>query len=253
MRKKIVAGNWKMNKNFNDGITLVDNIIQELKSKSSDNVLKIILPPFIHINTVSEKIKNVSQLECGAQNCSEHSSGAYTGEVSVDMIASAGGKYVIIGHSERRQYFNESNKLLAQKVNMCIGAGLTPIVCVGEKLEERNANTHLEIVKNQLKETLFHLNSSDFSKVIIAYEPVWAIGTGVTATSHQAQGMHNHIRMEINKKYGKDISENTSILYGGSCNAQNAKELFSCIDVDGGLIGGASLKALDFVQIAQSF
>lgn len=253
MRKKIVAGNWKMNKNLSDGVALTDSIIEEINKSGENNSIKIIIPSFIHIAAIAEKVKTLNNVFVGAQNCSEFSSGAYTGEVSVEMIASAGAKYVIIGHSERRQFFKETNDVLAKKVDLCIGAGLIPILCIGETIEERNANIHLEVVKQQLKESLFHLAENDFSKVIIAYEPVWAIGTGVTATSHQAQGMHNHIRGEINKKYGKTISENTSILYGGSCNAQNAKELFSCIDVDGGLIGGASLKAVDFISIAKSF
>lgn len=253
MRKKIVAGNWKMNKSLNDGLLLVDNIINELQKVSSPEVLKIIASPFIHLHAISEKIKSNKDLALGAQNCSQYSSGAYTGEISVEMISSTGAQYIIIGHSERRMYFNETNEMLIQKVNMCLGNNLIPIFCVGESLEDRNANIHLEVVKQQLKESLFHLPPSDFSKLVIAYEPVWAIGTGVTANSHQAQGMHHHIRNEINKKYGKNISENISILYGGSCNVQNAKELFSCMDVDGGLIGGASLKAADFVAIANSF
>jgi triosephosphate isomerase (TIM) len=169
------------------------------------------------------------------------------------MISSAGANYVIIGHSERRQYFNETNAILTQKINIALSSNLVPIFCIGENQADRNANVHLEFVKQQMKETLFHLSPSDFNKIIIAYEPIWAIGTGITATSHQAQGMHNFIRSEINKKYGKEVSENTSILYGGSCNAENAKELFACLDVDGGLVGGASLKAQDFVAIANSF
>jgi len=253
MRKKIVAGNWKMNKSLLDGINLVNSIVDELNKQTDNEVVKIIIPSFIHLSSVAEKVKNIKNVFLGAQNCSEFASGAYTGEVSVEMIASAGAKYVVIGHSERRQYFKETNETLAQKVNLCIGNDLTPIFCIGETLEERNANIHLEVVKKQMKESLFHLSEADFGKVVIAYEPVWAIGTGITATSHQAQGMHNHIRSEINKKYGKAVSESISILYGGSCNAQNAKELFSCIDVDGGLIGGASLKAHDFISISNSF
>ncbi len=253
MRKKIIAGNWKMNKSFTDGLSLVDNIIKELEKENSTDVLKIIAPPFIHLSAISERIKNIPNVELAAQNCNQHSSGAYTGEISVEMVASVGAKYVIVGHSERRQFFNETNDLLAQKVSICLGNNLTPIVCIGETLENRTTNIHLEVIKQQLKDSLFHLSTADFSRLIIAYEPIWAIGTGVTATSHQAQGMHNHIRSEINKKYGKNVSDTISILYGGSCNAQNAKELFSCIDVDGGLIGGASLKAVDFVAIANSF
>lgn len=250
MRRKIVAGNWKMNKNLQQGLELIDQIIE---SSSSENILKIIVCPFIHITSAVEKIKGKNDFAIGAQNCHQFENGAYTGEVSAEMISSTGAKYVIIGHSERRQYFNETNPILIQKLNVALSGNLIPIFCIGENLDDRNAKLHLEVVKQQMKETLFHLSASDFAKVIIAYEPVWAIGTGVTATSHQAQGMHNFIRSEINKKYGKEISENTSILYGGSCNAENAKELFSCLDVDGGLVGGASLKAKDFIAITNSF
>jgi triosephosphate isomerase len=251
MRRKIVAGNWKMNKTLPQGIQLVDEVLA--LSKASDEVLKIIAPPFIHLAAVVANLQSRNDFAVAAQDCHHMSSGAYTGEVSAEMVASTGAKYVIIGHSERRAYRGETNEMLVQKVNSALQHNLFPIFCIGENLEERNANTHLETVRAQLKSGLFHLSSADFEKIIIAYEPVWAIGTGVTATSHQAQGVHNFIRSEINKKYGKGISENTTILYGGSCNAQNAKELFACIDIDGGLIGGASLKAADFVSIIDSF
>ncbi|MBN8697010.1 MAG: triose-phosphate isomerase [Bacteroidetes bacterium] len=250
MRRKIVAGNWKMNKELAPGMELVTEIVA---SNTAQDVLKIIAPPFIHLAAVADKIKGKSDFAVAAQNCHQAENGAFTGEISAGMIASCGANYVIIGHSERRQYFGENAQLLAQKVNTALAQNLTPIFCLGEQIEQRNANTHLETVKQQLKDALFHLPAADFSKLIIAYEPVWAIGTGVTATSHQAQGMHNFIRSEINKKYGKEVSENISILYGGSCNPQNAKELFACMDVDGGLIGGASLKAADFIAIANSF
>lgn len=250
MRRKIVAGNWKMNKELAPGMELVTEIVA---SNTPSDVLKIIAPPFIHLAAVVEKTKGKNDFAVAAQNCHQAESGAFTGEVSAGMIASCGADYVIIGHSERRQYFGENAQLLAQKVNAALAKNVTPIFCLGEQIEQRNANTHLETVKQQLKDALFHLSAADFSKLIIAYEPVWAIGTGVTATSHQAQGMHNFIRSEINKKYGKEVSENISILYGGSCNPQNAKELFACMDVDGGLIGGASLKAADFIAIANSF
>jgi len=250
MRKKIVAGNWKMNKTLAGGLKLVD----ELVGASANNaVLKIIAPPFIHLAALADKLKSRSDFAVAAQNCHQLQNGAYTGEVSAEMIASTGAKYVIIGHSERRLYFGENNALLTQKVNIALANNLTPIFCLGESSADRNANVHLETVKKQLKDALFSLSSADFSKLIIAYEPVWAIGTGITATSHQAQGMHNFIRTEINKKYGKAISENILILYGGSCNAENAKEMFTCIDVDGGLVGGASLKADEFVAIVNSF
>ncbi|MBL7883831.1 MAG: triose-phosphate isomerase [Bacteroidia bacterium] len=250
MRRKIVAGNWKMNKNIHQGLELVNELIA---LDSPADVLKIIAPPFVHIAHISQLVKSKSDMAVAAQNCHQETSGAYTGEISAEMISSCGAQYVIIGHSERRLYFGENSALLTQKVNTALANSLTPIFCLGENMEERNANKHLEAVKQQLKDALFHLTPAEFSKLIIAYEPVWAIGTGLTATSHQAQGMHNFIRAEINKKYGKDISEQISILYGGSCNAQNAKELFACIDVDGGLIGGASLKAADFIAIANSF
>lgn len=253
MRKKIVAGNWKMNKSFEQGINLVDDLINSFAIHQCPEILKIIIPPFIHLNEIGKKISSIPDIELGAQNCSNNDNGAFTGEISADMLSSCGVKYVLVGHSERRIYFNENSSLLSQKIIVSLKHNITPILCVGENLEERNSNKHLEAVKQQLKEAAFNLSPADFSKIIIAYEPVWAIGTGVTATSHQAQGMHNHIRTEINKKYGKEISESISILYGGSCNPENTKELFSCIDVDGGLIGGSSLKANDFVAIANSF
>jgi len=214
MRRKIVAGNWKMNKDLNEGLELIDEIIA---SPASAEILKIIACPFIHIHAAAEKIKGLAGFEIAAQNCSEHTGGAYTGEVSASMIRSCGATHVIIGHSERRQYFNETAAILTQKVNAALANNLVPIFCIGENQEERNSSQHLEVVKKQLKETLFHLPPADFAKLIIAYEPIWAIGTGLTATSHQAQGMHNFIRSEINKKYGKEISENTSVLYGDSC------------------------------------
>jgi len=252
MRKKIVIGNWKMNKTLSEGLQLVDEIIEELVKQPNNSVLKIVAPPFIHLAAVAEKLKSINGFELAAQNCHHNASGAYTGEISPAMISSTGANYVIIGHSERRLYCGESNNLLAQKVTIALANNLTPVFCIGESLEERNSNQHLEAVTKQLKEGLFNLSPSDFSKLILAYEPVWAIGTGVTATVHQAQGMHNHIRFEVNKKYGKEISSTISILYGGSCNVKNAKELFACIDVDGGLIGGASLIASDFVTIINS-
>ena len=251
MRRKIVAGNWKMNKTLKQGLQLVDEILAS--SGTSNQVLKIIAPPFTHLASIADKLNPREDFDVAAQDCHQLVSGAYTGEVSAEMVLSTGANYVIIGHSERRLYANETTDLLIQKVNIALANKLIPIFCIGENIEERNANTHLEAVRAQLKDALFHLSSSDFEKVIIAYEPVWAIGTGVTATSHQAQGVHHFIRTEINKKYGKEISENCSILYGGSCNPQNAKELFACNDIDGGLIGGASLKAADFVAIVNAF
>jgi triosephosphate isomerase len=253
MRKKIVAGNWKMNNTLDEGLLLVDEIIKKNSSKLVNGVLKIIAPPFIHLAAVSEKLKSMQGFEVAAQNCHHLEHGAYTGEVSAKMIASTGCNYVIIGHSERRIYFGENNKLLAQKVNMALSNNIVPIFCIGENLIERNANQYFKIVKQQLKETLFHLSATDFSKLIIAYEPVWAIGTGNTAKVEQIQEMHKFIRSEIEKKYNTKIASTISILYGGSCNAKNAKTLFACSDVDGGLIGGASLNAADFIKIINSF
>lgn len=250
MRKKIVAGNWKMNKSFPEGMQLIDDI---LKTETPASVVKIIATPFIHLTEAAHKLVSRKDFGLAAQNCHHLANGAYTGEISAEMIASTGAGYVILGHSERRQYFHESNSLLAQKVDTSLAAALTPIFCIGESLEERNANRQKEIVLKQLQESVFHLPVPAFSKIIFAYEPVWAIGTGVTATSKQAQEMHLFIRTEIGKKYGKEISESSAILYGGSCNPQNAKELFACADVDGGLIGGASLKAGDFNAIIHSF
>lgn len=250
MRKKIVAGNWKMNKSFPEGMQLIDDV---LKVETPVSVVKIFATPFIHLTEAARKLSARTDFGLAAQNCHHLSNGAYTGEVAAEMIASTGAHYVIIGHSERRQYFQESDELLAQKVNAALAAGLIPIFCIGESLEDRNSNRQQEIVFKQLNESLFKLPASEFSKLILAYEPVWAIGTGVTATSGQAQEMHAFIRKEIDKKYGNKIAENCSLLYGGSCNPQNAKELFACKDVDGGLIGGASLKASDFNAIIHSF
>lgn len=250
MRRKIVAGNWKMNMTLDQGLELVDEI---LASSEPSDILKIIAPPFTHLSSIADKLGSREDFAIAAQNCHHLNSGAYTGEISAAMVASTGAKYVIIGHSERRSYAGETNELLVQKVNIALANNLIPIFCIGENMDERNANKHLEAVRAQLKDGLFHLQASDFSRIVIAYEPVWAIGTGLTATSHQAQGVHHFIRQEINKKYGKEVSEKSSILYGGSCNSKNASELFSCLDIDGGLIGGASLKANDFIAIANSF
>jgi triosephosphate isomerase len=188
----------------------------------------------------------------GAQNCSEHEAGAYTGEVSAPMLRSIGIPYVILGHSERRQYFGENGKLLAKKVDMALKYGLTPIFCCGEPLQVREKNEHEKLVKQQVEEALFHLEATSIEKIVIAYEPVWAIGTGKTATAQQAQDMHAVIRRHIASKYDQSVADGISILYGGSVNAGNAKELFSCADVDGGLVGGASLKSREFTEIAKA-
>lgn len=247
---KIVAGNWKMNNILSEGLSLFSEIDELLKRKPAKDVKVIIIPSFVFLRYLAGRSEVIA---IGAQNCAVEASGAFTGEVSAAMIKSAGAEYVIAGHSERRTYFNETNSMLAKKTDQCLKNNLAPIYCIGETGNERNANKHFDVIKKQLTEGVFHLNKEVFSKVIIAYEPVWAIGTGVTASPAQAQEMHAFIRKTINEKYGDAIANNCSILYGGSCNAQNAKELFACPDIDGGLIGGASLKAADFVQIIHSF
>ncbi|MCL4155444.1 UNVERIFIED_CONTAM: hypothetical protein GTU68_051989 [Idotea baltica] len=242
MRNKIVAGNWKMNK-------IVNIVADELK----DDVKMILCPPFIHLNSVSKIIGDSEKIALGAQNCNDNLKGAFTGEISVDMLKSVGVEYVILGHSERREYFGESNAFLAKKVKTVLEAGLTPIFCCGETLEIREKDEHFSFVTKQLTESLFHLSAADFQKIVIAYEPIWAIGTGVTASKEQAQEMHKNLREHIAGKYGSDVADSISILYGGSCNPKNAKDLFAQKDIDGGLIGGAALKSRDFVDIGKSY
>lgn len=251
MRKNIVAGNWKMNKTLNEGVELAKQINQMVEDANIENVEVILGTPFIHLVEVNKVVGN--KVAVAAQNCADEVSGAYTGEVSAEMIQSTGSKYVILGHSERRSYYGETSEKLVKKVNLTLANGLAPIFCIGEVLEEREANKHFEIVKNQIAEGLFHLSAEDFGKVVLAYEPVWAIGTGVTASSDQAQEMHAFIRKTLIEKYGEEVANNTSILYGGSCKPSNAKELFANADVDGGLIGGASLNAEDFMGIITAF
>ena len=251
MRKKIVAGNWKMNNTLEEGKQLAQEILSA--ANRDENVHVVLGTPFIHLTTVSEMVNGTDGIEVSAQNCSDKVSGAFTGETSVSMIKSAGAKYVIIGHSERREYFSETNQQLAEKVNLTLENGLTPIFCCGEPLEIRENDTQYEYVFQQLTESLFHLSAEQLLKVVIAYEPIWAIGTGKTATSEQAQEMHKRLRSHLAEKYGSDIADEISILYGGSCKPSNSVELFACADVDGGLIGGASLKADDFLAIVNSF
>ena len=256
MRKKIVAGNWKMNKTVEEGLKLTSDILSLISSncemKAKNNLYVILSPPFILLKDCYEKTRLYDKVSLAAQNCHTEEKGAYTGEVSAQMIKSTGADYVIIGHSERRMYFHENNHMLAAKVQIALKNSLTPIYCCGELLEQRNSGNHFNVIKNQLEEGLFVLNEDDFKRVVIAYEPVWAIGTGVTATSEQAQEMHHYIRNLIKEKYNDSIADETTILYGGSCNAKNAKELFANPDVDGGLIGGASLIAEDFIKIINS-
>jgi triosephosphate isomerase (TIM) len=249
MRQKIVAGNWKMNTSLNEGLELA-LAVNKLAGDKKTNAVVIIAPPFTHLSEIKKVLTNV---KLAAQNCASEKSGAYTGEVSVDMIKSIGAEYVILGHSERRSFYHETNAILAKKVNLVLSANLIPIFCIGEILSERESGKHFEIVKSQVQEGLFHLSKEEFSKIIIAYEPVWAIGTGLTASPEQAQEIHAFIRNVIAEKYGKEIADNTSILYGGSCKGSNAAELFINPDVDGGLIGGAALKAEEFIQIVNAF
>lgn len=251
MRKQIVAGNWKMNTSLEDGINLA-NQVKVLANDVAKNVELVLIPPFTHIQQLVNTVK-VTNLKVGSQNCAAWEKGAYTGEVAASMIASAGASHVIIGHSERREYFFESNETLLAKVKLSLKNNLTPIFCCGEKLNEREANNHFKVVEDQIDKVLFQLSRDEMEKVVIAYEPVWAIGTGRTASPEQAQEMHNFIRSLLAKYFGKEIAENTSILYGGSCKPDNAKEIFEKPDVDGGLIGGASLVANDFIAIAKSF
>ncbi len=245
MRKNIVAGNWKMNLTLQEGVSLAT----ELKSKVGTPKCEVIIgTPFIHLATVAELLKD-SPIRVAAENCADHESGAYTGEVSAAMVKSTGADSVILGHSERRAYYGETYETLKTKVELALKNDLTPIFCIGEVKEEREAGTQNQVVKAQLEGSVFHLETGEFAKLVIAYEPVWAIGTGLTATPEQAQEIHAYIRSLIAERYGKEVADNTSILYGGSCNGKNAAGLFANADIDGGLIGGASLKADDFMQI----
>ncbi len=256
IRKKIVAGNWKMNKTLTEGVELARAVADgyELMKEGREWMPEVIMaPPFISLPGINEIVSQVPGIYCAAQNCHQEEKGAFTGEVSAAMIASIGVKYVILGHSERRTYFGESNALLARKTDAVLKQGLLPIFCIGEVLAEREKGIHFNIIKQQIEEGLFHLDESVIKKIIIAYEPVWAIGTGLTASPAQAQEMHAFIRSEIARKYGTEIAQYMVILYGGSCNARNASELFACEDVDGGLIGGASLVPNDFLTIIDSF
>ncbi|MCC8409214.1 triose-phosphate isomerase [Mucilaginibacter sp. UR6-1] len=253
MRKKIVAGNWKMNLDYNEGLSLFSEVINIIKDEVTGTQQAVVCSPFIHLHSLVQLAKGYDKISVGAQNAHQAESGAYTGEISAKQIKSVGAEYVILGHSERRQYFGETNKLLAKKTDTALANGLTPIFCIGETLQEREAETHFDIIKAQLVEGIFHLDEASFSKLVIAYEPVWAIGTGVTATSDQAQEIHAFIRQEIAAKYSQAVADATTILYGGSCNPKNAAELFAQADIDGGLIGGASLKSRDFADIVKVF
>jgi triosephosphate isomerase (TIM) len=252
MRKKIVAGNWKCNTNLQEGIELAKAVDKLAAKEAAKDVVVVLGVPFTHLTKVVETVDK-DRIGVSAQNCAAEAGGAYTGEVSAEMVKSTGAGYVIIGHSERRDYYGETSEVLNKKLALALENGLTPIYCCGEPLEVREANVQNEYVKKQLEETIFKLPESDFKKIVIAYEPIWAIGTGKTATSEQAQEIHAYIRSIIAEKFGDEVAEDVSILYGGSAKPGNAKELFANKDVDGGLIGGASLKAEDFLGIINGF
>lgn len=253
MRKKIVAGNWKMNCALPEGKKLASEVIHMVQDEVNNDADVILIPPFIHLTGIQNLIGSLKNIFLGAQNCHQKQSGAFTGEVSAAMLISCGVTHVILGHSERREYFNETDELLAEKVSFALENQLTPIFCCGEKLEVREAGTHESVVGAQVEKALFNLSEEQVSKVVIAYEPVWAIGTGKTASAEQAQEMHAFIRQQIAKKYSQETADSISILYGGSVKPENAKEIFSQPDVDGGLIGGASLKSRDFTNIVKAF
>jgi triosephosphate isomerase len=252
MRKKIVAGNWKMNKTFSQAETLITEIADALDDVDLKDAEVVLCPPALYLEMTTD-VAFESNFKVGAQNIYPEDSGAFTGEISPLMLKELNVNYCIIGHSERRKYFHESNEFLQRKVDSLLKHGVSPIFCCGEVLPEREAGQHFSVVKKQLEESLFHLPVEAFLNVVIAYEPVWAIGTGVTATKEQAQEMHAFIRGLIAVKFDGATASDTSILYGGSCNGKNARELFAQPDVDGGLIGGASLKADEFLQIVTSF
>ena len=249
MRKKIVAGNWKMNKSWPEAMELAKALASNSASFPAD-VHVLVSPPALYMQGLRAELP--SSIAVAAQNCSQHESGAFTGEISAGMLKSIHVHHCIIGHSERRQYYGETNDIIREKIDACLRHDITPIFCCGESLQERNAETHFSTVASQLQQALFHLTADQIQQVVIAYEPVWAIGTGVTASNEQAEEMHAYIRSLIAENYGSDVANAISILYGGSVNAANAAELFACPNVDGGLVGGASLKAADFTTIIQA-
>lgn len=252
MRKKIVAGNWKMNKTLDEAIILTSEVANMVRDEVRGDVEVILCTPSIYLPLLQKYIEGIGRISLGAQNCHQKASGAYTGEISASMLAALHIPYTLVGHSERRQYFGETDEILAEKVKIALANGLKPIFCCGELLEQRQNEDFMGIVKAQMTAALFDLSAEDFGKVVIAYEPVWAIGTGLTASSAQAQEMHAELRAHIAAQYGVQIADDTTILYGGSCNEKNADELFACPDVDGGLIGGASLKLREFTNIVKA-
>ncbi|MDX8552827.1 triose-phosphate isomerase [Tenacibaculum sp. 1B UA] len=251
MRQKIVAGNWKMNKNLDEAKELIEGIKKEVKAGLEEGTRVIIAPSFVNLQSA---VKNTEEsvVEVAAQNMHQSKSGAFTGEVSANMLTNLGVNIVILGHSERREHFNETDELLAEKIDAALVNGLEVVFCFGELLEDRKSENHFKIVESQLQKALFHLQKANFKNIILAYEPVWAIGTGETASPEQAQEMHAFVREIFAKEFGKETADAISILYGGSVKPANAKEIFSKPDVDGGLIGGAALKAEDFAAIIKS-
>ena len=252
MRKNIVAGNWKMNTTVAEGVQLAKEVNEAVAAAGELKCDVVIGVPFTHLTAVKDVI-DIEKVGLSAENCANKEKGAYTGEVSAAMVASTGANYVILGHSERREYYNETPEILKEKVDLALANGLKIIFCCGESLELRNAGTYEEFIKAELKDSLFHLSAEEFANIVIAYEPIWAIGTGVTATSDQAEEVHAFIRSFLAEKYGETVANDTTILYGGSCKPSNAPELFAKPDIDGGLIGGASLKAADFMGIVTAF
>ena len=251
MRKNIVAGNWKMNTTVPEGIELAKAVVARSAEVPAE-VKLIVATPYTHLCPVAEVVKG-TVVGLSAENCADHAKGAYTGEVSADMLVSAGCEYTILGHSERRQYYGETDEKLVEKTKLALGAGLKVILCVGENLDEREAGKHFDVCEAQIKNVLYNFTAEDMKNIIVAYEPVWAIGTGKTATAEQAEEIHAFIRKVVCEKFGAQVADDLTILYGGSCKPSNAKELFAQPDIDGGLIGGAALKADDFIAIALSF
>ena len=251
MRKNIVAGNWKMNTTVPEGIELAKAVVARSAEVPAE-VKLIVATPYTHLCPVAEVVKG-TVVGLSAENCADHAKGAYTGEVSADMLVSAGCEYTILGHSERRQYYGETDEKLVEKTKLALGAGLKVILCVGENLDEREAGKHFDVCEAQIKNVLYNFTAEDMKNIIVAYEPVWAIGTGKTSTAEQAEEIHAFIRKVVCEKFGAQVADDLTILYGGSCKPSNAKELFAQPDIDGGLIGGAALKADDFIAIALSF
>jgi triosephosphate isomerase len=252
MRKKIIAGNWKMNKSYDEAMALVSELSNMVKDEYHGSAEIVIIPPALYIHSVSRMTADFENISSGAQNCSNYESGAYTGEISASMVKSCGGKYIVIGHSERRQYFGETNDWLAEKINAVLAQNLKAIYCVGETLAEREGNSHFDVLKTQIADGLFHLTAEQMALIVIAYEPVWAIGTGKTASTQQAQQVHAFIRNLINEKYSDTVANNLTIQYGGSVKADNAAELFAAPDIDGALVGGAALLSRSFAEIIKA-